>query len=177
MKQSLGQKLSALRKEHGLTQETVAAWLGVTPQAVSKWENDLSCPDILLLPDLSKLYGVTVDALLGAEIPKKETPANEKAQAARQPDKAGVALDRLFFKVFVNTKAGEQIKVQIPMPVIQGLLKVGFAVPELSNLAGFNLSEIPLEQIFQMVEDGLVGELMILETELGDQVRIVVEEK
>ena len=42
MEQSLGKKLSTLRREHGLTQDTVAERLGVSPQAVSKWENEVS---------------------------------------------------------------------------------------------------------------------------------------
>ena len=42
---SLGRRIQALRKEQGLTQDALAERMGVTPQAVSKWENDLSCPD------------------------------------------------------------------------------------------------------------------------------------
>ena len=64
MEQSLGKKLFALRREHGLTQDTVAERLGVSPQAVSKWENDSSCPDVMLLPQIAQLYNTTIDALL-----------------------------------------------------------------------------------------------------------------
>ena len=54
---TFGEKLNSMRKNSGFTQEEVAVRLGISPQAVSKWENDLSCPDIMLLPEIAKLYG------------------------------------------------------------------------------------------------------------------------
>ena len=64
---TMGKRIAARRKELKMTQERLAQELGVSPQAVSKWENDLSCPDISILPKLAKLLGITTDALLGAE--------------------------------------------------------------------------------------------------------------
>ena len=61
MNQTLGSRITELRRKKNMTQEELAAELGVTPQAVSKWENDLSCPDITLLPQLARLFGVTTD--------------------------------------------------------------------------------------------------------------------
>ena len=54
MNQTLGSRIAELRRKKNMTQEELAAELGVTPQAVSKWENDLSCPDITLLPQLAQ---------------------------------------------------------------------------------------------------------------------------
>lgn len=65
MEKTLGKRISAMRKRAGLTQDKLAERLGVTAQAVSKWENDLSCPDITMLPKLAQLFGVTTDELLG----------------------------------------------------------------------------------------------------------------
>ena len=65
--QTMGKRISSLRKNKGLTQEQLADRLGVSAQAVSKWENDVSCPDISLLPQLSDVLGVTTDELLGAK--------------------------------------------------------------------------------------------------------------
>ena len=64
MKETFGQKLARLRKEKGLTQEDVAQKMYVSPQAVSKWENDISSPDISVLPKLADLLGVSIDELL-----------------------------------------------------------------------------------------------------------------
>ncbi len=69
---TLGKRIMAERKKLGLTQDKLAETLGVTAQAVSKWENDQSCPDITMLPRLSKLFGITVDELLG--VAKTESP-------------------------------------------------------------------------------------------------------
>ena len=65
------------RRELGLTQEGLAQKLGVTNQAVSKWESGLSCPDIALLPQLADLFGITIDELFGREAPKAEAAPAE----------------------------------------------------------------------------------------------------
>ena len=59
----IGKKIRALRMKKGITQETLAEALSVTPQAVSKWENEQSTPDIQLLPEIAVYFGVTVDEL------------------------------------------------------------------------------------------------------------------
>ena len=69
MEQTLGKRIVKHRKRLGLTQDQLAESLGVTAQAVSKWENDQSCPDINMLPKLAQLFGTTVDALLGNSTP------------------------------------------------------------------------------------------------------------
>lgn len=67
MEQTIGKRIVANRKRLGLTQDQLAEKVGVTAQAVSKWENDQSCPDIATLPKLANIFGITTDALLGME--------------------------------------------------------------------------------------------------------------
>ena len=67
MEYTLGKRIAENRKRLGLTQDALAEKLGVTAQAVSKWENDQSCPDITMLPKLAQVFGITTDALLGLE--------------------------------------------------------------------------------------------------------------
>lgn len=62
---TLGKRIMALRKAAGMTQEQVAERLGVSPQAVSKWENDVSCPDVTMIPRIARLFNVSTDELLG----------------------------------------------------------------------------------------------------------------
>ena len=65
MDETLGKRIAGNRKRLGITQDRLAEQLGVTAQAVSKWENDQSCPDIATLPKLAEIFGISVDALLG----------------------------------------------------------------------------------------------------------------
>ena len=70
MAQSLGKNIADNRRRLGLTQEQLAQQLGVTAQAVSKWENDQSCPDIAALPRLAEIFSISTDELLGRETAK-----------------------------------------------------------------------------------------------------------
>jgi DNA-binding XRE family transcriptional regulator len=63
-KQTLGEMISTLRKEHGMTQAGLAEKMNVTDKAVSKWERDLSCPDIGSLPKLAEIFSISVDELM-----------------------------------------------------------------------------------------------------------------
>lgn len=64
---NLGEKLKELRKNKNVSQEQVAAYLGVSFQTISKWENCITSPDITLLPSIARYYGITVDDLLQVE--------------------------------------------------------------------------------------------------------------
>lgn len=77
MKFDLGEKLKSLRKKRDLTQEQLAEYLGVSFQAISKWETNAAMPDISMFPILANFYGVTTDELLGVDTSK----INEKINA------------------------------------------------------------------------------------------------
>ena len=62
--QTLGAAIARLRKERGMTQLELAQQMGVTDKAVSKWERDLSCPDIASIPRLAEIFQVSADELL-----------------------------------------------------------------------------------------------------------------
>lgn len=66
---NLGAQISCYRKACGLTQESLANQLGISNQAVSKWESDQCCPDIQLLPKLAEIFNISIDQLFGREIP------------------------------------------------------------------------------------------------------------
>lgn len=87
MEMTMGKRIMTLRKQKNLTQEQLAEKLNVSPQAVSKWENDISCPDISLVPALAGILGISSDILLGivpmtvpepvpAEAPEQEGAAD-----------------------------------------------------------------------------------------------------
>lgn len=77
MRQTIGAFLSELRREHGYTQQEIADKLGISNRTLSAWETDKRYPDILLLPALAELYGVTADEILRGE----RNPSDNGAKA------------------------------------------------------------------------------------------------
>ena len=63
-KKTLGMMIASLRKENGMTQFELAEKMGVTDKAVSKWERDLSCPDVNTIPKLAEVFEISVDELM-----------------------------------------------------------------------------------------------------------------
>lgn len=64
---SIGENIAELRKQKGMTQEELAGIIGVSAQSVSKWENSATMPDIMLLPIISDVFGISVDSLFGID--------------------------------------------------------------------------------------------------------------
>ena len=82
--ETLGRRIARLRLAKTATQERLAKELNVSPQAVSKWENDINYPDISLLPDLARFLGVSVDELLsGASASTQESVAAQESAAEK----------------------------------------------------------------------------------------------
>ena len=69
---NIGNKIKELRKQRGITQEQLANIIGVSFQAVSKWENNISLPDISILPVLASYFGVSIDELFNFNIKEIE---------------------------------------------------------------------------------------------------------
>lgn len=69
---TMGEIISALRKEKGMTQRDLAEKLNVSDKAVSKWERNVACPDIQNIPKLAEILGISVDELVNAQ-PKEQT--------------------------------------------------------------------------------------------------------
>lgn len=82
---TLGENLRLLRREKGLSQEQVAQTLFVARQTISKWENGQAEPGVESLKALAKLYGVSLDRLVGAEsssVPESHQPDVKRAELA-----------------------------------------------------------------------------------------------
>lgn len=77
-KQTLGMMISSLRKEKGMTQLELAEKMGVTDKAVSKWERDLSFPDINSIPKLAEIFEISVDDLMQVKTETKENVSKNK---------------------------------------------------------------------------------------------------
>ena len=77
MNDVIGANIAKLRKEKNMTQDQLANLMGISFQAVSKWENGLSSPDVSSFPMLADVFGVTIDELFGREAEPREAPAAE----------------------------------------------------------------------------------------------------
>lgn len=110
MKKTLGTMIAELRKQQGMTQLELAEKMGVTDKAVSKWERDLSCPDINSLPNLAGVLGVSVEELM--QIKKEaEAPVSKKEEILEIVPKAvamamGVAVTVLTVLNALDVKSG-----------------------------------------------------------------------
>ena len=122
MEQTLGKRIVASRKRLGMTQDQLAEQLGVTAQAVSKWENDQSCPDIATLPRLAEIFGITTDELLGMERnAPKEAEIVTAETAPTEPEPEGGTWE---FKLD-NSRRGH-IGMALLVLLVGGLLLAGY---------------------------------------------------
>ena len=165
-KESFGTRLARLRKEHDYTQNDIADKVGVTSQAVSKWENDQASPDIDIIVKLADLYDITTDELLG-----KEKPAATSFQ--EKPTKK--SLDKMFFKIKVHdAEDGDDVNVNLPLALVRIFVNKESGKINLLN-GNKNLENIDFCQLIEMVEQGVVGELISVDSKDGTTVRISVE--
>lgn len=169
MEKTIGKKLYELRKQSGFTQDYVAEKLGVSAQAVSKWENDIACPDIMTLPSIAQLYGITIDELFNND----DIQSNVKYEKPEQINEEDLVL-----RVYVDTVHGDKIKVTLPYLVVKEFVKAGkniSAVVGGTVVSGVDLSVIDFDLIFGMVANGVLGEIVNVQTQNNDIVRVVVE--
>lgn len=92
--QTLGRRIQEGRRAAGLSQESLGERLGVSRQAVSKWESDASVPDLENLIAMSRIFGVTIGALLGVEPETAEEPSAEEAPEASGGESGDAAPDK-----------------------------------------------------------------------------------
>ncbi|MBE6108652.1 MAG: helix-turn-helix transcriptional regulator [Erysipelotrichaceae bacterium] len=162
---TLGKKISELRKLHELTQEGLAAKLNVTSQAVSKWENDLSIPDLPILIEISDLFHVSLDELL-----KQKENMNSPViveEKFRKP------VEQMMLKILVNSVDGDKVKVNLPMALVKAGVMMGMSMPEVGGTDV--LKTIDLDALIALVDQGLVGKLVEVDSADGDHIEIFVE--
>jgi transcriptional regulator with XRE-family HTH domain/DNA-binding transcriptional ArsR family regulator len=101
MNKTISEKIFELRKSRDLTQEQLGEKLGISGQAVSKWEKGESLPDILILPVLCQILGISIDTLL--EMPAEAEKANSLKSFTNYATKAGTS--KALFEAFDATSS------------------------------------------------------------------------
>ena len=165
MESTLGKRIAALRKQKDLRQDDIAQLLDVSSQAVSKWENDQTCPDIGLLPKLAQILGVTTDELLSGKQELQEVrvlPLEERKD-----------IKDMLLRIIVDSSDGDKVRINLPMALVQIALDMGTEMPQISGKEA--LKNIDLNQIMELVRQGAIGNLVEVESADGDTVRIFVE--
>ncbi len=129
MKKTFGTKIAEMRKEKGMTQLELAEKMGVTDKAVSKWERDLSFPDVNSIPKLAEIFDVTVDELMQGKAAAKGTAAASRVSAFVRLALKGVAL-AMGIAVAVLSFLGE-----IETADAVGMLGIGLAALAITQLS------------------------------------------
>lgn len=165
MNESIGNRIAKYRKQKNLTQEALAEQLGVSSQAVSKWETDVSCPDISLLPKLCGVLGITTDELL--------TGKSEEVRLV--PVEQRKSLDELTLRIRVNSAEGDKVRVNLPMTLVKIAMELGIEIVPNHADGMDGLKNVDMAKIMELVERGLMGKLVEVESAEGDIVEVVVE--
>ena len=162
---TLGTKIVEYRKLKKMTQEELASKLNVSSQAVSKWENDLSIPDLPILIELSDIFNVSLDELIRQK---------EDVEVARVVEpQLRKSVDQMMLKVVIDSGDGDKVRLNLPLSLIKTGMEIGMSMPEINGKAA--LKGIDLEKVMKLVDQGLVGKLIEIESADGDHVEIFVE--
>lgn len=163
--ESFGMRLARLRKQKNLTQQDIADSLNISYQAVSKWENDITAPDIDAIVKLADIFDVSADELLGRE------NRGTVYLAAPTEDEIKTAV----LKVKVLSAAGDKVTVKLPVAVIRMMIESGLDPHAIAGNSA--LEELDFNRIIAMIDMGIFGELISVESAVGDTVSVFVEKQ
>ncbi len=165
MEESLGQRIARLRRNKGLTQEDLGDKVGVSSQAVSKWETDSSVPDVTLLVKIANIFDISVDELLGNDR-VKETPHIVPVEERRP-------IDKMILKIIIDSDEGDKVRVNLPISLIKIMIEGDAKMPEVNGKDV--LKNVNWDNIFTLIEQGAIGKLVEIEGSDGVRVDIIVE--
>lgn len=174
--EDFGSRLQFLRKQHGLTQDNLAERLMISPQAVSKWENGLTSPDMETLVRLADMFNISLDELLGRA---EKKPVQFAAPGTKN-------LEDLMLRIRIQTgdlaspgsvKTGDfaspdSVNINIPFVLVREL---GSSATNSLVLNGVSTGDIPFDKIVALVERGVIGNILELDTSDGPHISISVE--
>lgn len=155
---NIGNNIAVLRKKKGITQEELANELGVSAQAVSKWENNSSCPDVSLLTKIADYFGVSVDALLRTQEDDIVDFAEEKEDNAKPDDKKNIVIK-------IMQQNGKENVIKVPFKFVKLGLNIGTM---------FGLDKDISSKIVTLAESN-VTDIVNIDTENGEHIEIMLD--
>ena len=179
MENTLGKRIQENRKRLGLTQEQLAEKLGVTGQAVSKWESDISCPDIASLAPLSDTFNISIDELMRGR--------QQETSCIQQAESIGKSVNDMMMRIIINVDDEDEgpvcVKVNIPVVVVKAMCGAGMGLPQMLAVNGaaadVDFSKVDFDSIIKLVEAGFCGELLNINVKSKNdedvEIRIIVE--
>ncbi len=159
MAMNIGNNIAVLRKKKGITQEELANELGVSAQAVSKWENNSSCPDVSLLTKIADYFGVSVDALLRAQEDDIVDSKEEKDDNVKSAD------DKKNIVIKITQQNGKENIIKVPFKFVKLGLNIG---------AMFGLDKDISSKIVALAESN-VSDIVNIDTENGEHIEIMLD--
>lgn len=175
---TLGSRIARRRKALNMTQEDFSQLLGVTAQAVSKWENDVSCPDIMLLPKISEVLDISIDELMGVE--KKRVAEEEFTKAEAESlgvgysneRKSSTYVSKLKLRINIIDSRNKPINIALPMPFVMRMANMGIKISGVLGTSAINDSQ--LEQILELIKNGVAGEIFDFTSDDGTKIKIEI---
>ena len=150
---TIGDNIATRRAKLGMTQEQLAEKMNVTAQAVSKWERDLSYPDVDTISKLASLFGCSIDALVSGASPvlQKDNPES---------------IERRIVHIFAKAE-DSNVHVRVPAACFSEMVKEGGILGNIGDLPG-------ISTVTEMIKAGVSGEIVNAEKD-GKTVVISVE--
>lgn len=155
---NIGNNIAVLRKKKGITQEELANELGVSAQAVSKWENNSSCPDVSLLTKIADYFGASVDALLRTQEDDIVDLAEEKEDNVKPDDKKNIVIK-------IMQQNGKENVIKVPFKFVKLGLNIGTM---------FGLDKDISSKIVTLAESN-VTDIVNIDTENGEHIEIMLD--
>lgn len=160
---TIGSRIAQGRKAKGYTQEEFSQLLDVTAQAVSKWENDISCPDIQLLPKIAEILNMTTDELL----------TGKKTEQSKEPKTVNIDTSNLKININVLKPGQNPVNVSLPLSMVKRFAKIGNGI---SGIVGNGtIDSVKFDEILSLVENGATGEILNVVAEDNTNVKISIE--
>ncbi len=150
MNKTIGNNIAKFRKNIGMTQSEMAEKLNVSVQAVSKWENDISYPDLERIGQLAEVLNTSAESIING---KEDVPETKL--------KSDIDFSKLLLLVNVNVKSDKSVDLTLRIPVELFLkARENGTINLLMGEFGEDLPESALDTVFEMITAGVVGPIV-----------------